>query len=199
MELVEVIMNSEVEEDPTQKASEVRVADDSARKRGRPPGSGPDSGTKASSSEGHRCVASKMKRAKTDLDDSEWELQQNPKRRGKYLKKPKILASRAELGLTAKQWQAVRSKVELFEVNSVPDITAEAVRQLDLAERARSKSKNIKGDLNNFMKIGIVIAKHAVHKIAERVTDGDDLEMTSKDRILSLMRERDDLQKEDLR
>jgi len=162
-----------------QKTPEVRVTGNNVRKRERLPGSGPDSGAKVSSSEGRRRAASKMKRAKTDLDDSEWELLQNPKGSGKYLKKPKILASRAELGLTSKQWQTVR-KVELFEVSSIPDITAEAIRQLDLAERARSKSKNIKRDLNNLMKIGIVIAKHTVYKIAERVTDGGDLEMASK-------------------
>jgi len=63
----------------------------------------------------------------------------NPGKRGKYLKKPRILATKAELGLTAKQWQAVRAKVELFDVSSTTDLAAETSQQLDLAENARSK------------------------------------------------------------
>jgi len=89
-----------------------------------------------------------------------------------------------------------RDKVDLFEVSSVTDIATEAVRQLDLAENARSKSKNIKGDLNNHMKMGIIIAKHAVYKLAERAAGMGDIDMVTKDRILTLTRERDDLQKE---
>jgi len=84
--------------------------------------------------------------------------------------------------------------VELFDVSSTTDIAAEAVRQLDLAENARSKSKNIKGDLNNDMKI--IIAKHAVYKLAERASGMGDIYMVAKDRIFTLTRERDDLQKE---
>jgi len=161
----------------------------------RPPGSGRDSNTKSSSTE--KRAVSKMKRSKTDLDNSEWELHQNPEKRGTYLKKPKILASRIELGLIAKQWQAVRSKVELSDVSSAADIAAETSRQLDLAENVRSKSKNIKGDLNNHINIGIIISKHAIYKLAKRASDVGDLgDLAAKDRVMSLMRDRDDLQKE---
>jgi len=100
---------------------------------------------------------------------------------------------RAELGLTVKQWQVVRDKVELFEVSPTADI---ASRQIDLAENARNKSRNIKGDLNNQMKMGIIIAKHTVYKLAERASDIGDPDMTARDRVMTLIRERDDFRNE---
>jgi len=190
-DMVDVIMESDREKTPLEEniKTPVEKTGESAKKRGRPPGSGPGSNAKSSSAERH--AIRKMKKSKTDLDDSEWEFRQNPGRRGTYLKKPRILASRIELGLTAKQWQAVRDKVELFDVNSAADIAAEASRQLDIAENARNKSKNIKGDLNNHIKIGIIVSKHAIYKLAERASSMGDPDMAAKDRILTLIRERE--------
>jgi len=92
---VEEVMQTPIEEGGESKA-----------KRGRLPGSGSGSNGKVPSARTQSIR--RMKRAKTDLEDSEWELSQNPGKREMYLKKPRILATRSELGLTAKQWQAVR-------------------------------------------------------------------------------------------
>jgi len=46
------------------------------------------------------------------------------------------------------------------------------------------------------MKMGIIIAKHAVFKLAKRASGMGDMDMVAKDRIMTLIRERDDLQKE---
>jgi len=70
-------------------------------KRGHLPGS--DSGFNGKAPSVRVQSIRKMKRAKADLDDTEWELSQNPGKRGMYLKKPRILATRTELGLTTKQ------------------------------------------------------------------------------------------------
>jgi len=141
-------------------------------------------------------VIQRMKRSKTDLEDLEWELSQNPGRRSSYIKKSRVLATRAELGLTAQQWRVVREKVEIFEVSPTADIAAEASRQLDLAEATRKNSKNIKGDLNNQIKMGIIISRHAVYKLAERAIGMGDPDMAAREKILALTRERDDLKKE---
>jgi len=106
------------------------------RKRGRSLGSG--SGSNAGTSSSTKHVVSKMKLSKMDLDNTEWELQQNPGRRGSYVKKKKAILSRTDLGLSAKQWQIVRDKTEIFDVSSTADVAVEASRLLDEVENARS-------------------------------------------------------------
>jgi len=90
----------------------------------------------------------------------------------------------------------VRSKVELFDVSSVADIAAEASRQLDQAENARNKCTKVKGDLNQIMKVVMAIAKQAIYKLAERAMGMGDPDLASREKILTLVRERDALQKE---
>jgi len=193
IELEDDVMDADGEGSTTEGAMGISPKGSAARSKNKKksehtPGSGSGPDKKASSSKRLHAML-RMKRSKTDLDDSEWELSQNPGRRSSYLKKPRILATRAELGLTAKQWQMVREKVELFGVSSTADIAAEASWQLDLAENARRNSMNIKGDLNNQIKMGIIIAKHAVYKLAERSTGMGD--MAARDRIMILTRGRD--------
>jgi len=89
----------------------------------------------------------------------------------------------------------VRAKTELFEVSSVADIAAEASRQLDQAEFARNKCTRDKGDLNQMMKVGMAIAKQVIYKLAESATGIGDPNAVTKEKILSLTREKEALLK----
>jgi len=167
----------------------------SCTKRGRPPESG--SGSKAGvETSGKRVVRRKISYSLTDLEDSEWEYHENPGKRGNFVKRKRVLPSRTELGLNSQQWATVRAKTELFEVSSTADVAAEASRQLDQAENARSKCTKVKGDLNQIMKCGIAIAKQAIFRIAERASGLGEPDGAAKERVLALIKERDALRKE---
>jgi len=90
----------------------------------------------------------------------------------------------------------VRNKTKIFDVSSTADIAAEASRLLDDVENAHMKCSNIKGDLNHRMKIGLAIVKQAVYRLAERASGLGDPSGAEKERILTIVKERDDLRVE---
>jgi len=117
------------------------------------------------------------------MDDKDWK-SGIPK---SFFKKKRL--RHAEATLISKQWDRYR---ELF-----PDVCPLIwwVRSLDLAEESSAKSTNIRGYLSGNIKLGVLIVRLAVQRLAEKVLEAGDAEY-SRQKISSLTKELKELKKE---